>query len=49
VASAGPTAGVIVPSPGGLGPLTVAVLLHATVIAAETRRGPPRVFGRLTT
>jgi methylenetetrahydrofolate dehydrogenase (NADP+)/methenyltetrahydrofolate cyclohydrolase len=49
VASAVARAGVIVPSPGGLGPLTVEILLHATVIAADARRGPSRRYQPLAT
>jgi methylenetetrahydrofolate dehydrogenase (NADP+)/methenyltetrahydrofolate cyclohydrolase len=35
-------AGWITPVPGGVGPLTVAMLLANTVRAAELRRGAPR-------
>jgi methylenetetrahydrofolate dehydrogenase (NADP+)/methenyltetrahydrofolate cyclohydrolase len=42
IASAIVTAGVIVPSPGGIGPLTVAVLLGATVTASRRRGGQIR-------
>jgi methylenetetrahydrofolate dehydrogenase (NADP+)/methenyltetrahydrofolate cyclohydrolase len=41
LASVADVAGVVVPSPGGLGPMTVAVLLQHTVTAARTGR-PPR-------
>jgi methylenetetrahydrofolate dehydrogenase (NADP+)/methenyltetrahydrofolate cyclohydrolase len=30
----------ITPVPGGVGPLTVAMLIHNTVLAAQLRRGP---------
>ena len=38
-ASAEPVAGAITPVPGGVGPMTIAMLLRATVDAAEERRG----------
>ena len=38
-ASAEPVAGAITPVPGGVGPMTIAMLLRATVEAAEERRG----------
>ncbi len=41
LASVAEVAGVVVPSPGGLGPMTVAVLLQHTVTAARTGRPPP--------
>jgi methylenetetrahydrofolate dehydrogenase (NADP+) / methenyltetrahydrofolate cyclohydrolase len=33
-------AGAITPVPGGVGPMTVAMLLHNTVTAAERQAGP---------
>ena len=38
-ASAEPVAGAITPVPGGVGPRTIAMLLKATVDAADERRG----------
>ena len=37
--SAEPVAGAITPVPGGVGPMTIAMLLKATIDAAEERRG----------
>jgi methylenetetrahydrofolate dehydrogenase (NADP+)/methenyltetrahydrofolate cyclohydrolase len=37
--AAAEVAGAITPVPGGVGPLTIAMLLHNTVVAAEARRG----------
>jgi methylenetetrahydrofolate dehydrogenase (NADP+)/methenyltetrahydrofolate cyclohydrolase len=34
-------AGALTPVPGGVGPLTIAMLLRNTVIAAEARHGIP--------
>jgi methylenetetrahydrofolate dehydrogenase (NADP+) / methenyltetrahydrofolate cyclohydrolase len=38
-ASVGPIAGAITPVPGGVGPMTIACLLHNTILAACRRRG----------
>ena len=37
-------AGLITPVPGGIGPVTVAMLLENTVIAARTQRGMRPMF-----
>jgi len=34
----------VTPVPGGVGPMTVAVLMHNTVQAAHIRRGGPEVL-----
>jgi methylenetetrahydrofolate dehydrogenase (NADP+)/methenyltetrahydrofolate cyclohydrolase len=36
-----PVASLITPVPGGVGPMTIAVLLDQTVTAAEQRAAPP--------
>jgi len=40
-AAAQQIAGAITPVPGGVGPMTIACLLHNTVLAAYRRRGLP--------
>jgi methylenetetrahydrofolate dehydrogenase (NADP+)/methenyltetrahydrofolate cyclohydrolase len=35
-------AGAITPVPGGVGPLTIAMLLHNVIVAAEAREATPR-------
>ena len=40
-AAARSVAGAITPVPGGVGPMTIACLLHNTVLAAYRRRGLP--------
>jgi len=42
--SAGTVAGAITPVPGGVGPMTIACLLHNTLLAACRRRGLPDPF-----
>ena len=41
------TAGALTPVPGGVGPLTIAMLLHNTVAAAEARIRTPRPTARV--
>ena len=43
--SARQVAGAITPVPGGVGPMTIAVLLRNTLVAAHTRRGLPAPAG----
>ena len=42
VAAAGERAAWITPVPGGVRPMTVAVLMHRSLQAAQTRHGTPR-------
>jgi methylenetetrahydrofolate dehydrogenase (NADP+)/methenyltetrahydrofolate cyclohydrolase len=44
-ASAAEVAGAITPVPGGVGPMTIAVLLRNTVVAAHLRAGLPAPAG----
>ena len=41
IASASEVAGAITPVPGGVGPMTIAVLLRNTLVAAHARAGLP--------
>ena len=38
-ASAEPVAGAITPVPGGVGPMTIAMLMQNAILAAEKRHG----------
>ena len=39
IATAEPVAGAITPVPGGVGPMTIAMLMQNTILAAEKRHG----------